>query len=250
MIAGATLVALTASALGVGLLIGTVGIGGLLITPVLIYAVGLPVHQAMATALCSFVATNLFGALAYYRRGSMDWAITLPLAGGAVLFGFVGAVVNAMTASEVLSALLGALVVFAGVYVLAGSKRQRPPPGLDKPQHRGPVLVSIGAFAGFGSVLVGAGGPILSVPLMLALGFPPLPTIAAGQVLGVLAAGSGTVGNLAYGSIDFRVAAIIAVFQVVGVSLGARIAHAIDAATVRSMAAWLCVLVGVAMLVV
>jgi uncharacterized membrane protein YfcA len=250
MIAGAVLVVLGVSALGVGLLIGTVGIGGLLITPVLIYAVGLPVHQAMATALCSFVATNLFGALAYYRHGSIDWAITLPLAGGAVFFGFIGAVVNAATASDVLSALLGAVVLFAGAYVLVGSRLRRGPPFVDKPLRRGLLLVLIGAFAGFGSVLVGAGGPILLVPAMLAFGFAPLPTIGAGQVLGVLAAGSGTVGNLAYGSIDFPVMAIIAVFQVVGVVLGARIAHAINAGTVRWMAAWLCVLVGISMLVV
>ncbi|MEJ2346255.1 MAG: sulfite exporter TauE/SafE family protein [Gammaproteobacteria bacterium] len=250
MTAGAILVVLATSALGVGLLIGTVGIGGLLITPVLIYVVGLPVHQAMATALCSFVATNLFGALAYYRHGSIDWAITLPLAGGAVLFGFIGAVVNAVTASGVLSILLGAVVMFAGVYVLVGSRRRRISPFQDRPLRRAVLLVSIGAFAGFGSVLVGAGGPILLVPVMLATGFAPLPTIGAGQVLGVLAAGSGTVGNLTYGSIDFKVAATIATFQVVGVLLGARIAHAINAATVRWMAAWLCVLVGIAMLVI
>jgi uncharacterized membrane protein YfcA len=68
------------------------------------------------------------------------------------------------------------------------------------------LLVAVGGIAGFGSGLTGVGGPALSVPLMVLFGFPALVSIGASQVLQIVAAVSGTLGNLRFGSIDFGVA--------------------------------------------
>ena len=107
----------------------------------------------------------------------------------------------------------------------------------------------MGAAAGFGSGLSGAGGPVFAVPLMMALGFVPLASIGASQVLQIVVAVSGTAGNLKYGAVDFATAAWVAPLSLVGVVMGTRAAHAVSVTVLRRMAASLCVVTGVFMFV-
>ena len=111
------------------------------------------------------------------------------------------------------------------------------------------MLLGVGAASGFGSGLSGAGGPLFSVPLMLVLGFAPLATIGASQVLQIVAAVFGTIGNLQFGSVAFVTAAWITIFELAGVIAGSYAAHAVSVTALRRMAAGLCIVVGVYMLV-
>lgn len=52
---------LLAAAVFVGGLIGTVGVGGILLIPALSALAGLSTHTAMGTALFSFIFTGLLG---------------------------------------------------------------------------------------------------------------------------------------------------------------------------------------------
>jgi uncharacterized membrane protein YfcA len=110
------------------------------------------------------------------------------------------------------------------------------------------LLLAVGAASGFGSGLSGAGGPLFSVPIMLVLGFAPLAAIGVSQVLQIISAASGTIGNLQFGSIDFVTAAWITVLELAGVVAGTRAAHAVSVTVLRRMAAGLCVAVGLFML--
>ena len=62
------------------------------------------------------------------------------------------------------------IIVAAGVYVFVPPRG--PLRGVRDGRGRGdlPILVCVGAAAGFGSGLSGAGGPLFSVPLMVILG--------------------------------------------------------------------------------
>jgi len=75
-------------------------------------------------------------------------------------------------------------------------------------------------------------------------GFPALSSIGASQVIQIVAAASGTLGNLEYGRIDFGIAATVALLEIAGVLLGARIVHAVNAELLRKFVAMLCVVVG------
>ncbi|MEA4854952.1 MAG: sulfite exporter TauE/SafE family protein [Solidesulfovibrio sp.] len=105
-------------------------------------------------------------------------------------------------------------------------------------------MAGVGGLVGFFSGLTGAGGPILSIPVMVALGFPPLVSIAAGQVLQVVVAASGTLGNLWYGVVDFEVAAGITALQLLGLVVGIRLSHRVSPARLRRLVAVVCLLVG------
>jgi hypothetical protein len=227
----------------VGLLIGTVGVGGVLMISFLAVFGGLTIHQAAATALFSFLFPGLLGTWLYQRRGSIDWNITLPVCAAAVVFGFCGAALAAVIDPHRLAIAIALVIVAAGVYVLfparaASSFRD------GKGWREKSVLASVGAAAGFGSGFSGAGGPVFAVPLMVILGYVPLTAVAASQVLQIVAAISGSIENLRHGFVDWRTAAVISVFELAGVVAGARLAHVASPLLLRRLAGALCVLTG------
>lgn len=59
----------------IGVLIGTSGVGGVLLIPVLTYCAGLSVHDAMGTALFSFLFTGAIATVTYQRHGSINWRL-------------------------------------------------------------------------------------------------------------------------------------------------------------------------------
>ena len=238
---------IAAAALAVGLFIGTVGVGGILLIPALTYLGGLTVHTAAATALFTFLFTGILGTILFQRRGSIDWRITTPVCAGAIIFSVLGA----WSASRI-----------GGRPLRSSSPRSSYSPGSTSCCRRrracafatagglasGPCSRSLGAVSGFGSGLSGAGGPLFSVPIMVLAGFVPLAAVGTSQVLQIVAAAFGSAGNLAYGQIDFRVAAWITAFELAGVVAGVRLAHAVSVDTLRRLAAVLCIVVGAFML--
>lgn len=168
------IIILLAVALIVGGLIGTVGVGGILLIPALSGLGGLTTHAAMATSLFSFIFTGLLGTWLYCKHGSIHWGITIPVCIGGLVGGYPGALANAIAPAWILNLILGCIIIFAGIYALfpakGGTITYRPGDGRQRLQ-----LLLIGATVGFGSGLTGVGGPVLSVPLMVILGFTPSP---------------------------------------------------------------------------
>lgn len=236
-------------AFGVGALIGAVGIGGVLLIPALTAFAALPIQTAMATALFTFTFTGIVGTAMFQRRGSIDWVVTRPVLFSAVIFAFVGAWVNSIARPMTLALVLAGIIIFAGVYTLFTWQGMRQAAFRDDARGQRLLLVAVGGIAGFGSGLTGVGGPALSVPLMVMFGFPALVSIGASQVLQIVAAISGTLGNLRFGSIDFGVAAVVTLIELAGVIVGVRLAHAVDAGVLRKAVAVLCLVVGTALII-
>mgnify|MGYP002712919292 CR=1 FL=1 len=244
-----TIAWLLAISLVVGMLIGAVGIGGILLIPALNILGGLTIQEAMATALFTFIFTGVIGAVLFQRRGSIDWHITVPLCIGAAIFGFFGAWANAKINAHGLSLILSSIIVFAGIYTFFTKSRSKLLFFQNSRRLQLLLLAGVGAVVGFGSGLTGVGGPAISVPLMILLGFPTLSTIGASQVVQILAAVSGTAGNLRFGSINYELAVMCTIFEVVGVVMGVRIVHAMNAQILRSCVGVLCILVGAGLMI-
>ncbi|MBA2721680.1 MAG: sulfite exporter TauE/SafE family protein [Methylibium sp.] len=243
------MLALSGVAVIVGLLIGAVGVGGVLLIPALELLTSMSIQTAMATALFTFIFTGIVATVLFQRRGSIDWSITLPLCVGGALFGFAGAWANSLLDASVLTLILAVLIVFAGIYTLMSNAAARRAAFEGRPRARRNLLFVVGALTGFGSGLTGVGGPALSVPMMVMLGFSPLATVGASQVVQILAAVSGSAGNLFHGQIDFRLAGILTVFEIIGVCLGVYLAHAVNARFLRRGVGVLCVAVGAGLLI-
>lgn len=240
---------LAPTALLVGILVGTTGIGGILLIPALATLAGLPLREAMATALFTFAFMGIAGTIAYQRRGSLDWSVSTPVCIGAALSAFAGARLNAVAPVTLLATLLAGLIIFAGVYTLAPWHGRRAPLLDDNRPSQRVLLVAIGAAAGFAAGLTGIGGPALSLPLMVLAGFPVLAAIGTAQVIQIAAAGSGTLANLHYGSVNFALGVPVLVLEMAGVMLGARLAHALNPRLLRRLVALLCIAIGIFLLI-
>ena len=227
----------------VGTLIGTVGVGGILLIPSLSAFASLSTQVAMGTALFSFIFTGVLGTWLYQRRGSIDWEVTIPLCLGALLFGYLGSLANARAPVRLLNLLLAGIIIFAGIYALKPhSSRVSGTPASKNAQRA--RLLTIGAVVGFGSGLTGVGGPVLSVPIMVVFGFNPLTAIAASQVVQITAAFSGSVGNFRHGFIDFSTAWWVTLIELAGVAIGVVLAHRASSSLLKKVVSIVCMVVG------
>jgi uncharacterized protein len=110
-------VGLVAFAVLVGGLIGGVGVGGVLLGPVLV-AVGVDAHAATGTCAWAFVFTGVAGTWRYGRRGAVPWGLARRLGVGALPGAVVGVWANRVLPVTAVVLVVAALAVAAGVYAL------------------------------------------------------------------------------------------------------------------------------------
>jgi uncharacterized membrane protein YfcA len=228
-----TILVLLVSALIVGVLIGCVGIGGVLLPPILTYVGGLNLHIAMATSIFSFLFTGVVGTVGYARRNSIDWRMVLWLGVGIVPAAVLGALSNSVLPTEVLTVLLATLIAATGVNVFAKASSTE----LDARSFGTLLLLLIGAVVGFGSALTGTGGPVLLVPILVLMRAPTLTAIGVSQVVQIMVAIFSTFGYVLFGSIDFYLGTTLGLVAAAGVAIGTRVAHAVPIFTLKRIVA-------------
>lgn len=233
-LAVSTLVVLAVLGLVGGVGITAIGPGGVLPTVGLFALTSLSPAQVAGTAIVTHVATGALGTAAYARSGQLrdrqTRRLAMILACAAVVGTPVGVVLNAAVSKQVFGVLLGVLLAVVALLVLVRERRgvrgSRTHPSL-----------SLGASSGFGVALVagivGVGGPMLTVPLLVATGVPVLESLAAAQAQSIVIAGVGTLGYLASGAIDWPLAVLIGVPELAGVLLGWKLAHALPTRTLK-----------------
>jgi uncharacterized membrane protein YfcA len=228
----------------VGILIGTIGIGGVLLVPSLVYIRGMEIHVAIATCMFTYLFSGAVGAVEYARRRSIRWQQAIRLCVGAMPGAYLGAATSWLAPAYVLEILIGFLVLLSGVQALRmTSEDDRSDRELGTI-----VLVAIGLVTGFGSAMSGTGGPLILVPLLIWLKISPLAAVGLSQVIQLPVAALATTGHLAHGSIDFPIGAGIAVLLMVGVFFGARIAHRASPNVLKRYIAFALLVVGAFML--
>jgi uncharacterized protein len=226
-----------------GVLIGCVGIGGVLLVPALAYIGGVDVHLAVGSVMLSYLFAGTLGTILYARRGSITWSMMTALSIGAMPGAFLGALVVHEVPGSGVELLIGILVILSGLHAARTPKVVPTQRVL-----RSGELVLIGLVTGFGSALTGTGGPLLLVPILVWLGQPVLLSIGLSQVIQVPISILATIGNFSFGQVDVGLALLVAVLLMIGVTIGARLAHAISAKALKRAIAW--VMVGVGVLIV
>jgi len=224
----------------VGVLIGGVGIGGVLLVPMLTYLLGLDVHTAIAAAMFSYLFSGLVGALLYARQKSIRWRSAFWLFVGAAQGAFLGAYSSFAISARGLELFIAILIVLAGANALRSSGEGR---FRERPLTAVP-LIAIGAVTGIGSALSGTGGPLVLVPLLVFLRLPALAAVGLSQVIQVPIAASATLGNTLYGTVDVAIGLVIAAGLMIGVAGGAKLAHFVSQAILQRVVAGVLVAVG------
>lgn len=234
-----------AIACGSGLLIGLIGIGGVLLVPLLTLS-GVPVHEAIAASLMSYIFSGLVGTAIYARAGSIAWGPAAWLMLGATPGAFFGAALASATPSVILLALMASVMVLSA---LRSFSRQERAEAREGPAFSPLALAALGLAVGVGSPLTGTGGPVLLVPLLLWFRLPVMFVIGLSQAIQIPIALLATFSNVVYGRIDWTLGGLLAIGLVVGSAAGAQAAHAMPrAALARLVSVVLLVVSGILVL--
>lgn len=231
------MIAVLILAVPVGVFIGAIGIGGVLLPPALTGFGVLDIHAAAGTSSWAFLFTGVVGTLAYARHQAMPWRFGGFLTLGAAPAAATGALVNGLLPATALWIFLGVVTAGSGAFNLWARPRERR-------ELPAPVAVAVGAAVGFGSALTGTGGPVLLVPVLLALGVPALTTIAAGQLIQIPLVGFATLGYAAHGNVHFGLGSVLGVLAGAGALLGARLARKLRGRRLHRVASAALVVVG------
>jgi len=239
-----TLILTTLIAAIVGILIGAIGIGGVLLVPTLTYLLGLGIHVAIATAMFTYLFSGAVGAIEYARQNSIHWSMAWWLCLGGMPGAYLGAATTWVTPGVILEGVIGFLVLLSGIQALRGPSDTAESVVNLKPMS----LMVIGLATGFGSSITGTGGPLVLIPILIWMQVPILTAVGLSQVIQIPIALLATAGNLTFGRIEWLIGMGIATLLVLGVVVGARIAHRISRVVLKRFIAFALLLVGAAML--
>ncbi|MDP8922953.1 MAG: sulfite exporter TauE/SafE family protein, partial [Chloroflexota bacterium] len=180
-------------------------------------------------------------------HGRVDWRMALLTSVGSALSGPLGAAVSVSLPQAAVKLVFALFLLVVGVNALFPRLLTRTAgPPRARPDRLGiPVLLACGLVVGFGSGLVGVGGPAILVPLLVLLGLPVPTAVGVSQVNQVVASASGAVGHLAFGGVDLVLAGALTVFEVVGVCVGALLSRRVSANGLKVVVGLLCLVVAV-----
>lgn len=241
------LVALALCGLVGGIGITALGPGGVLVTIGLFAFSGLTPPEIAGTAIVTNVGAGLLGAGVYIRSGQLRQPVTQRLARTLIVCAVVGTplgvLANAHVSGPLFGTLLGACVLAVGSLLYVRVRRPGPVSRSPVPLPRARVL-GIGGAVAVVSGLFGLGGPLLSVPLLIAAGTPMLTSLAAAQAQSVVIAAVGTIGYAVQGDVSWSLAVLVGLPQLAGVVIGWRLAHALPADRLRVALAGALILIG------
>jgi len=227
-----------ATALAAGLLVGLTGIGGVLLVPVLTGAAGLPLERAVAACMLGFLFSGLYAAFIHLRRARLP----LRPAAALCLAAACGAALGAATLDRLpglgVRLFVAALALASGLHALAS----RHAPGGRSPGAA--PLALLGLLVGYGSAISGTGGPVMLIPILLALRTPVPAAIALGVTAGLPITAAAAAVYAVQGRIDVALALTLAALLVAGTWAGARLSARLSGRALTVTVAWTLVGVG------
>jgi hypothetical protein len=226
-----------------GLMIGCIGIGGVILVPALVFLGGIPIQVGIPAAICAYILSGAVATYVFAKHKSIAWDMSGLLCAGAAPTAFAGAWAVSVIDPRWLEIGLGLLTFFSGLNAVRKPK-------FKTPQHAisGGTMFGVGAFTGLVSSVSGTGGPLVLVPILVAASIPVLTAVGLSQVIQIPIALAATAGNLLYGTLDLKLAGILAVTLTIGSWFGAKLAHAVPRETLRLIVSLALVAIGAVIL--
>jgi hypothetical protein len=217
-----------------GLFIGATGIGGVLVVPALTDGAGVAIDRAIAASMFGFLLTGI-AAVALQRRIGEVRMRELSFLGLAALLGAAsGAWIVEWLSAVYLRLFIAALAIVSGTHALAGR-----PAAQARPRNlSGPAYGCLGLLVGCGSALSGTGGPVLLIPILMALHVPIRNAIALAQAIQLPIALSATGVNAAHGRLDLGLGLAVGSVLVVGTVAGLGVSRRIESHALKKGVAY------------
>lgn len=222
----AMILAALASGAAIGLILAGLGAGGsILMTPLLVYAVGVPsAHAAVGTSAVAVTLNALVGLAGHARAGTVKWRCAGVFALSGVIGAALGAEVGKAIDGRQLLLLFGLLMIGVGLAML------RPRRGEEQADVRLtrtsagqllPRLIPIGFGTGLLAGFFGIGGGFLIVPGLIAATAMPMRNAAGTSLVVVAALGATTATSYALsGFVEWPLVALLVAGGLAGAVLG------------------------------
>jgi uncharacterized membrane protein YfcA len=219
---------------GTGALIGTVGLGGFLVVPIVLHFEGTPVREAVAVAAVIFLASGLTSLVVSWRTADLPLAnyrsYFLAAAPGALGGALLAGTVPEWTLTVVIASAFGC----AGVLEWLGMPRAIHGESLSTVR----AVVS-GAITGVGSALTGTSGPMVAMPLLAWSGVPVHRRIRLAQVVQLPIAITATAVFVSLGDVPWALAGLSTLAVCLGQLAGTRYSASLQDRDLRRFAALL-----------
>jgi len=216
------LILLTGVVFLIGISLGATGYGGFVVPILLVTLLGMDVRSAVAHGLISFVLPGLVGAWLYSRRRRRPrWRLVLALCTGTVPGVLLGRLISLGVTERALQAVVASLIVLAGLSLLVRPRRRWPAGSTPaRPLKVYVVAALAGLLAGIASVIAGVGGPLITVPILLATGLELTTAVGAALMNSVFTVVLGAGAMLGLAHLDWWALGAITGAQLFGIPLG------------------------------
>lgn len=217
---------LALAALLAGFIDAVAGGGGLIQVPALLAA--LP-SESPATIFGTNKVSSILGtsnaAWRYVRRIALPWDIALPAAASAFAFSFVGAATVAWLPKEVVRPMVLGLMAVVVIYTIVRPDFGRLAGRAVACTRRRPIALAVGAALGFYDGFFGPGAGSFMIFAFIALfGLDFLHASAAAKLVNLLTNAAALVFFVPTGHVLWEIGLTMAVFNVIGAIVGARLA--------------------------
>ena len=233
----------------VGFFAGLLGIGGgLIMVPVLSFlfsAQNFPpdrvMHLALGTSMAAIIFTSISSLRIHHINRAVNWFVVKYFTPGVIFGTLCGVTLASSLSSRYLSIFIVIFIYSAATQMLI---HNIPRPSRQLPGKIG--MFAVGGVIGGVSSLVAIGGGILTVPFLSACNIKLQHAIGTAAAIGFPIAIVGTIGYIANGIVQSEVLPVhslgyvylpalvgIVIFSTISASIGAKVTHVTQTATIR-----------------
>ncbi|NLC25424.1 MAG: sulfite exporter TauE/SafE family protein [Fastidiosipila sp.] len=211
----------------VGVLIGISGIGGFFLPVVYNAVLGFDVRDALLLSFAAFIVSGILGSVSYAKAGEIRWAMALNIAVSSFIGAIVGVWINSLLPVDVVRVFLYLVVLISGVALLRKNKEKKKKSLLLDNIF---FILVLGLSVGILCSMTGAGGALILVPVLVALGEDIRKAVGMGIFSSVFISLPSSAGYFMQSSAEgLSSILVVALFShAVGVLIGSKVGNKIE----------------------
>ena len=224
----------------IGVVMGISGIGGFLLPPLLLMIYEIALNEAILLGLGAQILIYAASFYFYRREGRVNFTVSGLLIAGSVPGVLLGFLASINLSRELLANILAAVLLLLTIFILfPGSLQQRLArflSGEERAQSADELLsfqliflAGVGFTAGVMASLVGVGGPVITVPLLMAMGYKTRVSVGTSIFTGIFVVMTAFLFHLFYRQISFLLLLAVGFITAFGSAGGAAINDKIPA---------------------
>lgn len=195
------------------------GVGAAFALVPILFWLGFPLHQAMATCLLLNSISMSFALPTFIKNRMINFSIALPITVISVIFSPLGALSTRFLSREILLWLFSGFLIFVASMMIFYRPEQKQ---IDKNLKKELIVGGmIGAVAGYIGGLLGVGGGNIIVPVLIWMGFNPRKASATSGFIVIFSSFAAFVSHAAMGHVNLKLLAVSVPASILGGIAGA-----------------------------